>query len=39
MVAVSMFILAVLMAYATLKLYDEPVREWLKKRLLMPHKK
>lgn len=39
MVAVSLFILAVLIAYATLKLYDEPVREWLKKRILIPHKK
>lgn len=38
MVAVSIFLLAVLMSYAALKLYDEPVREWLKKLILMPKK-
>ena len=32
-VAVSIFILAVAIAYASLKLYDEPVREWLKRKL------
>ena len=32
-VAVSLFILAVAIAYASLKLYDEPVREWLKRKL------
>ncbi len=30
MVAVSLFIIAILIAQASLKLYDEPVREWLK---------
>ena len=33
-VAVSIFIIAVAVAYAALKLYDEPVREWLKNKLL-----
>ena len=32
-VSVSLFILAVAIAYASLKLYDEPVREWLKYKL------
>ena len=32
-VAVCCFILAIGIAYASLKLYDEPVREWLKKKL------
>lgn len=32
-VSVSLFILAVLMAYASLKLYDLPIREWLRHRL------
>ena len=32
-VAVSIFILAIAIAYASLKLYDEPVREWLKRKL------
>ena len=32
-VAVSIFILAIALAYAALKLYDLPVREWLKKKL------
>jgi len=31
MVAVSIFCVAIAMAWASLKLYDEPVREWLKK--------
>lgn len=30
-----LFVVAVAIAYACLKLYDEPVREWLKKRFLM----
>lgn len=33
--AVSIFILSIAIAYACLKLYDEPVREWLKRRFLM----
>ena len=33
-VAVSLFCLFILMAYASLKLYDAPVRAWLKKKLL-----
>ena len=32
-VAVSIFFLAIGLAYAALKLYDEPVREWLKNKL------
>lgn len=32
-VAVSLFTLAILLAYASLRLYDIPVREWLKKKL------
>ena len=31
--SVSLFILAIFVAYASLKLYDLPVREWLKKKL------
>lgn len=34
-VSVSAFILSVLVAYACLKLYDIPVREWLKRHWLM----
>lgn len=34
-VSVSIFILAILVSYASLKLYDEPVREWLKQHVLM----
>ena len=30
-----LLIVSISIAYASLKLYDEPVREWLKKRLLM----
>jgi len=30
-----LFVVAVVIAYACLKLYDEPVREWLRKRYLM----
>lgn len=33
MVAISIFIIAIAMAWASLKLYDEPVRDWLKKKL------
>lgn len=33
MVAVSIFCIAIAMAWASLKLYDEPVREWLKNKL------
>ncbi len=36
-VAVSIFILSIAIAYACLKLYDEPLREWLKEKWL--HKK
>ncbi len=32
-VGIGVFILSLLVAYASLKLYDIPVREWLKKRL------
>ena len=32
MVAVSIFVIAIAMAWASLKLYDEPVREWLKNK-------
>lgn len=35
LLAVSIFILSIAIAYACLKLYDEPVREWLKRRFLM----
>ena len=31
--SVSLFILAIFVAYASLKLYDLPVREWLKRKL------
>ena len=34
--SVSLFILAIFVAYASLKLYDLPVREWLKKKLFKP---
>lgn len=37
-VAVSIFLFAVAIAYACLKLYDEPVREWLKKHWLTKKK-
>ena len=33
MVAVSIFCIAIAIAWASLKLYDEPAREWLKKKL------
>lgn len=35
LVSVSIYILAILVAYASLKLYDIPVREWLKRHWLM----
>ena len=31
--SVSLFVLAIFVAYASLKLYDLPVREWLKRKL------
>lgn len=34
-VAIAVFILSIALAYACLKLYDEPVREWLKEHWLM----
>lgn len=33
-VAVSIFILSIAIAWASLKLYDEPVRQWLKEHWL-----
>ena len=33
-VAVSVLIIAISIAYASMKLYDEPIREWLKHRFL-----
>lgn len=36
--SVSLFFLSILLAYACLKMYDEPVREWLKQRFLMKKK-
>lgn len=33
LVAVSIFIMAVLLAYAVLQLYDLPIREWLRKKI------
>ncbi len=37
-VAVCLFVLAIAIAYASLKVYDEPVREWLKEHWLMGKK-
>ena len=37
-VAVSLFIIAIAIAYASLRLYDTPVREWLKNRFLIKKK-
>ena len=37
-VAVGLFVLIIAIAYATLRLYDEPVREWLKEKVLMKKK-
>ncbi len=34
-VAAGIFVMAIGIAYACLKLYDEPVREWLKRNVLM----
>ena len=34
-VGVGLIVTAILLAWAYLKLYDEPVREWLKKRFLV----
>ena len=33
-VAIGLFVFFILLAYASLKLYDEPVRKWLKKKWL-----
>ena len=33
-VACGLFVFFILLAYAALKLYDEPVRAWLKKKVL-----
>ncbi|HSN08104.1 MAG TPA: hypothetical protein VLS85_03650 [Hanamia sp.] len=33
--ALLTFVLSILIAYACLKLYDEPVRRWLKKKVLL----
>lgn len=38
MVAVSIFCIAIAMAWASFKLYDEPVREWLRNKLFKPSK-
>lgn len=38
-VAVSIFIASIAMAYASVKVYDIPVREWLSKRLIHNKKK
>ena len=38
-VAVCTYLLAILVAYGAYKLYDLPVREWLKKRLFKPSAK
>lgn len=38
MLAIGVFILVLGVAYASLKLYDEPVREWLKNRFLIKKK-
>lgn len=38
-IGVSIFCLAICIAYASLKLYDEPVREWLKNHWLYKSKK
>jgi peptidoglycan/LPS O-acetylase OafA/YrhL len=34
-VACGLFVFFILLAYASLKLYDEPVRAWLKKKILL----
>ena len=35
-VSVCIFVLAILVAYGAYKLYDLPVREWLKRKLFTP---
>ena len=35
LVGLALVITSIIIAYASLKLYDEPVREWLKKKVLM----
>jgi peptidoglycan/LPS O-acetylase OafA/YrhL len=35
LVGLGLVVAAILIAYASLKWYDEPVREWLKKKVLM----
>lgn len=35
MEASGIFILSIAVAYAALRIYDEPVREWLKQRFLL----
>jgi len=35
LVGLLLVIVSIAIAYASLKLYDEPVREWLKKKVLM----
>lgn len=37
-VCIGIFLTAILIAYASLKLYDQPIREWLKQRFLMRKK-
>ncbi|MBB6128142.1 acyltransferase family protein [Mucilaginibacter lappiensis] len=37
-VGLLLFMVSIAIAYASLKLYDEPVREWLKKRFLLKRK-
>ncbi len=37
-VAVSIFLLSIVVAYASFKLYDLPVRDWLRKKLFKPAK-
>ncbi len=34
-VAALVYVAAVILAYACLKVYDEPVREWLRKKVLL----
>jgi len=36
MVAASIFCIAIALAWASLKLYDLPVREWLKEKMFRP---
>jgi peptidoglycan/LPS O-acetylase OafA/YrhL len=39
LVGAGVFVAAVTIAYACLKLYDEPVRRWLGRKLLARHAK